>query len=301
VALKLAKSSLYFLSVPLFGFGLGLTTVYALDGTRSPANIAPAVGGVAPQSRGLKSVEEALQAFGDGSANLRASFVARQLGDIERARKLLEDAVRDGDVRAAWELGRMYADGDGVKQNQQLAFEYFGAIADSHADESTGTVQARFVANAFVRLGGYYLTGIPNSNVKPDVVRAYQTFDYAAKYFGDRDAQYHVGRMYLDAQGVHKDTKLATRWLSSAAGKGQYQAQAVFGALLFQGKYVPRDAARGLMWLKLARDAATPEETWITDQYTAAWEQATPDERTRALDLLKRWIEQSRSGRREHF
>jgi len=298
--LKLAQSSVYFLSVASFGLGLALTTAYALE-VRSSANSTPAIGGVAPQGRGVKSVEEALRAFGDGSVNLRASFVARQLGDIEAARKLLEGAARDGDILAAWELGRMYANGDGATQNHQLAFKYFSGIADSHADELPGTVQARFVANAFVRLGGYYLAGIPNSNIKPDVVRAYQVFDYAAKYFGDRDAQYHVGRMYLDGQGVRKDTKQAARWLSNAAGKGQYQAQAVFGGLLFKGEYVLRDAARGLMWLMLARDAATAEETWITDQYTSAWEQATPDERAQAEDLLKRWIEQSRSGRREHF
>jgi len=288
----------YFLSVASLGLGLALTTAYGLD-TRSPANSAPAVSGVAPQGRGLKSVEEALRAFGGGSVNLRASFAARQLGDIEAARKLLGSAARDGDVLAAWELGRMYANGDGVKQNDQLAFEYFGGIADSHADEMPGTVQARFVANAFVRLGGYYLRGIPDSNIKPDVVRAYRVFDYAAKYFGDRDAQYHVGRMYLDGQGVSKDTKQGIRWLALAADKRQYQAQAVFGALLFKGEYVLRDAARGLMWLMLARDAASLEETWITDQYARAWEQAIPDERTRALDLLKRWIEQSRGGRRD--
>jgi uncharacterized protein len=299
--LNLAKSSGYFLSVALFGLGFAATDAYALDGTRSPANVAPAVGGVAPQGRVLKSLEEALRGFGDGSPNLRASFAARQLGDIDAARKLLEGAARDGDVLAAWALGRMYADGDGVKQSHQLAFEYFGGIADSHADEPTGTVQARFVANAFVRLGGYYLTGISNSNIKPDAVRAYEMFNYAASYFGDRDAQYHLGRMYLDGQGVRKDAKQGIRWLSLAANKRQYQAQAVFGALLFKGEYVLRDAARGLMWLMLARDAATPEETWITDQFTAASEQATPDERRRALDLLKRWIEQSRSGRGEQF
>jgi uncharacterized protein len=55
------------------------------------------------------------------------------------------------------------------------------------------------------------------------------------------------------------------------------------------------------MWLMLAQDAATPEETWITDQFTAALEQATPDERRQALDLLKRWIERSRSGHGEQF
>jgi uncharacterized protein len=292
----LAKSSGYFLAVAVFGFGLGSTAVYALDGTRSPANIAPAVGGVTPQGRSRESVEEALREF-NGSVNLRASFVLRQLGDIEAARKLLEKAASDGDVLATWELGRMYADGDGVRQNHQLAFEYFGGIADSHADEPTGTVQARFVANAFVRLGGYYLTGVPSSNIKPDAVRAHDMFNYAASYYGDRDAQYHLGRMYLDGQGVSKDAKQGIRWLSLAANKEQYRAQAVFGALLFKGQYVLRDAARGLMWLILARNVASPEETWITDQYTAAWAQATPDERTRALDLLKRRIEQSRSGR----
>lgn len=298
--LNLAKSSGYFLSVALLGLGFGSTAAYALEGAKSPANSAPAVGGVAPKGRDRESVEEAFRAF-DGSVNLRASFVLRQLGDIEAARKLLEGAARNGEVGAAWELGRMYADGDGVKQNHQRAFEYFGSIADSHADEPTGTVQARFVANAFVRLGGYYLTGIPNSTIKPDAVRAHDLFNYAASYYGDRDAQYRLGRMYLDGQGVSKDTKQGIRWLSLAADKGQYQAQAVFGALLFKGQYVLRDAARGLMWLTLARNVATPEETWVTDQYTAAWGQATPDERTRALDLLRRRIEQSRSGGREQF
>ena len=276
------------LPVALFGFGLGLTSAYALDGTRSPANSAPAVGqGASPE---------------DGapySANLREWFRVRQLGDIGAALKLLEDAARDGDVRAAWQLGRMYADGDGVKQNSQLAFEYFRGIADSHADEPAGTAQARFVANAFVRLACYYLTGIPNSNIKPDAVRARDMLNYAASYFGDRDAQYRLGRMYLDGQGVDKDTKQGIRWLSLAADKGQYQAQAVFGALLFKGQYSARDAEGGLMYLILARDAATVEETWIRDLYAAASKQATPEEMIRALEHVKSWIERSRGGHRE--
>jgi uncharacterized protein len=284
----------YSLSVAVFGFGLGLTTAYALDGTRSPANTAPPPIGTAP-AIGRVAPQEGVQYSG----YLREWLRARQIGDFEAARKFLEDAARDGDVGAAWELGRMYADGDGVKQNHQLAFEYFLGIANSHADDVTGTAQARFVANAFVRLGSYYLAGIANSNIKPNAVRGRDMFNYAASYFGDPDAQYHLGRMYLDGQGVGKDTKQGIRWLSLAADKGQYQAQAVLGALLFKGQSVPRDGARGLMWLMLAQHAATPEETWITDQYAAAWDRATPDELSRAQDLVKRWIERSRSGRRE--
>jgi len=266
----------YFLSVALFGFGLGLTTAYSLDGTKSPADIAPAVGGAAPQG-----------ALVNHCSNLRSAFLARQAGGIEAALKSLEELARKGDVGAAWELGRIYADGDGVKQNDQRAFEYFRGLADSHADEETGTARALFIANAFVELGRYYLMGIPNY-IKPDAVHAYEMFNYAATYFGDPDAQYHLGRMYLDGQGVGKNTKQAVRWLFAAANKGQYQAQAVFGALLFKGQSVARDAPRGLMWLILARDAATPEETWITDLYDAASKQATADELEAATTMASR-------------
>jgi hypothetical protein len=262
----------YFLSVALFGFGL--TTAYSLDGTRSPGNIAQAVG--APQERLVS-----------GCPNLRSAFLSQGAGGIEAALKSLEELARNGDVGAAWELGRMYANGDGVKQNDQRAFEYFRGLADSHADEEPGTARALFIGNAFVELGRYYLAGIPNY-IKPDAVHAYEIFNYAATYFGDPDAQYHLGRMYLDGQGVGKNTKQAVRWLFAAANKGQYQAQAVFGALLFKGQSVARDAARGLMWLILARDAATLEETWIADLYDAASKQATADELQAASTLASR-------------
>jgi TPR repeat protein len=254
----------YFLSVAVFGFGLGLTTAYAFDGTRSPANIAPAVGRVPPQE-------------------------VPDSGNHEAVRMLLEDAARRGDVSATWKLGRMYADGDGVEQSDLRAFDYFRTLADSHADETPGVGPAVLVANAFVALGGYYLTGIPNSDVKPDPVHAYEMFNYAASYFWDPDARYRLGRMYLDGQGMAKDSKQGIRWLSLAADQGQYHAQAVLGALLFKGEYVPRDAVRGLMWLMLARDAASSEETWIADSYTAALKQATAKDLTGAVDLAALW------------
>jgi uncharacterized protein len=53
------------------------------------------------------------------------------------------------------------------------------------------------------------------------------------------------------------------------------------------------------MYLILARDAATPKETWIADLYNAAVKQATPDEQSVALVHVEHWIEQSRNERRE--
>jgi TPR repeat protein len=275
----------HILPIALFSLGLGLTTTaFAFDGTKSPDAL-PGMGvGIAPDTP-----------LAVDSPNLKAWFQKIQLGDFEGAIKALEDAARNGDVRAAWKLGRMYADGDGVKKDELRAFEYFRSIAEiQHVEDAVGTPQALFVAKALVALGEYYLNGIANTDVKPDLVQARQKFYYAANYFGDSKAQYHLGRMYLDGLGGAKDTKNAARWLHAAATKGQYEAQAVFGGMLFKGQSVQRDGAKGLMFLKLAVEAATPKELWIADQYNAAWKQATEDERGVALYHLEKWREQQR-------
>jgi uncharacterized protein len=181
----------------------------------------------------------------------------------------------------------MYANGDMVPQDDLQAFEYFSRIANSHADESPDTPQARFVANAFVALGRYYLDGIPNSPIVQDPERAREMFSYAASYFADPVAQYALARLYLRGNGAPFDPRLAARWLALAANKGQYEAQATLGDMLFKGDQIPRQAARGLMWLTLARDAAPPEDTWIANLYDTAIARATDEERNKALRLLE--------------
>jgi uncharacterized protein len=288
----------HILPVALFAAGLGLASAYAFDGTRTPGDIAPAVGEEALPRAGAgagalqvplpQGGPTSFEAFQSGTRALRA-------GDTKTGVSALEYAAANGLTVAQWKLGRMYADGDGVKQDDLRAFEYFRGVADAHAEETPGTPQARFVANAFVALGNYYLEGIPDTAVKADTERAREMFAYAASYFGDPDAQYRLGRMYLDGQGGLKEPKQAARWLSLAARKGQYQAQAVLGAMLFKGEYTTRQAARGLMWLTLARDGAPAQETWIGDLYAAAMKQATNEERAAAFVQLERWLK----GRRE--
>ena len=158
---------------------------------------------------------------------------------------------------AQWKLGRMYADGDGVIQDDLRAFEYFSRIANAHAEDSPSAPQAAIVANAFVALGRYYLNGIPNSKIKVDTERAREMFSYAASYFGNADAQYDLARLYLKTPDASRDDfRYGARWLGLAAQKGQHQAQAMLGQMLFTGDRLPPQRARGLMWLTLARDSA---------------------------------------------
>lgn len=203
--------------------------------------------------------------------------------------------AEEGHPIAQWRLGRMYANGDGVVQDDLRAFGYFSRIANAHAEDSPSAPQAAIVANAFVELGRYYLEGIPNSKIKRDAQRAREMFSYAASYFGNADAQYDLARLYLKGVGAPHDVKYGARWLGLAAQKGQHQAQAVLGEMLFKGDQLPRQAARGLMWLTLARDAAAPDETWIKDSYNRAIAKASEDDRAMALQMLEHWVQ----GRRD--
>jgi TPR repeat protein len=121
-------------------------------------------------------------------------------------------------------------------------------------------------------------------------------YAYAASYFGDPDAQYNLARMMLEPNGPYRNPRQAVRWLHAAANKGQAQAQALLGRTLFRGEIgMPRQAARGLMWLTLARSNASPSDAWIADLYDQAFKQANDDERALAGDMLMRWM----NGRRD--
>jgi TPR repeat protein len=256
-------------------------------GPADPPLDAPSAPAYAPSSAPATAITP-FEAFRSGAQMLRH-------GDKEKALRALEYAAQQGVVAAQWKLGRMYAEGDGVEQSDLRAFEYFSRIADMHADDPPGTPQARFVANAFVALGHYSMTGIPNSQVRVDIARARQMYYHAATYFGDPEAQYFFGRLLFDGSGIAKDPRRAAQWFYSAANKGQYKAQAMLGRMLFKGEPgVPRQAARGLMWLALAKSNA-PTEGWIGDLYESAFKQANEDERARAGEFLLQWM----NGRRD--
>ncbi len=253
---------------------------------------------VAGDGRGLV-IERAMAFDGTTSPNTAALSPTdglrggHPLDEKSKSLIALQYAAEQGHFAAQWKLGRMYADGDGVPRDDLRAFNYFSQIANAHPDESPGTPQGRLVASAFVALGHYYQTGIPNTKIAPDPNRAHDLYAYAATYFGDADAQYQLGRLYLD--GTPSDPHQAARWFQLAATKGQCRAQAVLGDMLFRGQVVPRQAARGLMWLTLSKDCAGPDEAWVKPLYDNAFTRASDDERTMALVYLEEWLK----GRRD--
>jgi len=222
---------------------------------------------------------------------VRAATEALKSGQKTRAVTALQYAAEHGQGVALWQLGRMYAEGDGVPRDDARAFEYFQKFADTHADDPPAIPRSRFVANAFVSLGHYYLDGIPNTSVSANPEAARRMFSHAASYFGDPEAQYQLAMLYVKGTGVGRDAKRAVPWLSLAANKGHYKSQAMLGRILFKGEHGSRQAASGLMWLTIACDGPGAKVPWIAELREAAFKQASDDERAMALIMLERWVE----------
>lgn len=203
------------------------------------------------------------------------------------ALKALEAAANDGQPIALWRLGTMYESGDGVKKDDGRAFAYFSRIADENANTPPRSLEADIVAQSFVKVGEYYREGLPDAGIPKDSARSVALLMHAATYFADAEAQYEIGRIYLNGDSLGKSKLQAARWLSLAARKGHIGAQARLGDLLFNGddQSLPAQPIEGLMWLTIAHDraAGSDDAGWVDELLNNAMSLATPDQRTSAL------------------
>ena len=69
---------------------------------------------------------------------------------------------------------------------------------------------------------------------------------------GNAIAQFFLGVMYCDGQGVPQDYKKAVKWYRLAAEKGYSSAQTSLGTLYDQGRGVPQDYKEAVKWYRRA-------------------------------------------------
>jgi uncharacterized protein len=245
---------------------LGLTPALAFDGTTSNPS------------------EKIPKNFTDPRTALQAGVDDLKKGNPDASVAALTYAAESGEAIARWKLGEMYADGQGVPRDDVKAYHYFNQLVEDYDEDQPDRRNLSAISNAFVAVGVYCLTGIPNSDVRPDPQRAHELFQYAATIFGDPNAQYNLAHMYaVGTGGVAKDSTTAIRWLAVAAQKGHAPSEALLGHMLFTGDGVAHQRARGLMWLEFAKDRAPdPEASWIRDLYQRDYESSSEDERQAA-------------------
>jgi hypothetical protein len=93
-----------------------------------------------------------------------------------------------------------------------------------------------------------------------DAVAAHKRQDYATAFAlmrpladqGVAKAQYDLGFMYAEGQGVAQDYAEAARWYRLAADQGHVTAQFNLGVMYAEGRGVAQDYVQAHMWFYLA-------------------------------------------------
>ncbi len=125
-------------------------------------------------------------------------------------------------------------------------------------------------------------------------IQAMERGDYAAVFNefrplaerGNPAAQFNLGVMYANGQGVARDDAEAARWFHKAAEQGYANAQRNLGVIYILGRGVPQDYVRGYLWSDLSaaqgdRDSALLRDTMMKEM--------TPEQIAEAQQMAKAW------------
>jgi TPR repeat protein len=96
-----------------------------------------------------------------------------------------------------------------------------------------------------------------------------QDYKEAAKWYrlaaeqGNASAQSNLGVIYRNGQGVLQNYQEAAKWIRLSAEQGNASAQSNLGAMYNNGQGVPQDFVRAHMWLNIANANADSEKQKI--------------------------------------
>ena len=79
-------------------------------------------------------------------------------------------------------------------------------------------------------------------------------------------AQYNLGVMYANGQGVAKDESTAAEWYRKAAEQGDAEAQFNIGLMFVNGKGVPQSFSEALRWFRKAEAQGIEQATAAIQQ-----------------------------------
>ena len=125
-------------------------------------------------------------------------------------------------------------------------------------------------------------------------VDAYLRGDYATALHewrplaeqGNARAQYYLGMLYSNGQGVPKDYVQARQWYEKSAVQGEAKAQYSLGALYSNGDGVPQDFVQAHKWNSLAGANGNKNAAMRRD---ALAKRMTPAQINKAQQLAREW------------
>jgi TPR repeat protein len=205
------------------------------------------------------------------AATILTLFTTSSLSaDIKALRKQAEA----GDAEAQFNIGSMYENGSGVKQDYAEAAKWYRKAAER------GEARAQ------------YNLGIMNQNgwgVPQDYTEAVKWYRKAAMQ-GAASAQYNLGFMYLNGQGVPQNYAEAAKWYRKAAEQGDVDAARILGLAYYLGRWVPQDFVQSYFWFSLAASRASGDEhKQASDAKDQVAKTLTPEKLKEAQRMVREW------------
>lgn len=142
-----------------------------------------------------------------------------------------------GDVKAQFEIARMFETGDGTKVDMQKAVNWYMKAADQ------GYGDAQY------QIAWMYANGI---GLRQDYAAAAKWYRLASTFHNHTDAQFRLGELYFNGRGVEHDYGKAIQYYTQAASKGHAAAQYLLGSMYQEGWGVKRDLIIAYMWMKMS-------------------------------------------------
>lgn len=173
------------------------------------------------------------------AASLEEAKTAVDAGKFAQAAAIYRELAAAGDAKAQYNLGLMYARGDGVAENPQEAVKWYRLSAEQ------GFAEAQYA------LGVIYFSR--DAGVPMDYDEAIKWYRQAAEQ-GHVRSQLNLGIVYLRGDVVPQDIPQALTWFSLAAAQGDSDAQFNLGNMYLEGEGVPASMVNGYMWIWLAAE-----------------------------------------------
>lgn len=168
-------------------------------------------------------------------------------GDFVFVREGLQRlATEDGSALAQYRYGRVLLEGRGGPQDSAAAIGWLEkAVAQNSAEAAT-------------LLGQVFLS----RGAARNPARAATLFAAAAAR-GDTQAQYFLGLLHLEGDGVAADPVAAFNWFLAAAETGNRNAQYELSKAYARGRGTEQNAAQALRWLEEAAGAGLPDAQYF--------------------------------------
>ena len=197
--------------------------------------------------------------YGEGASFSSSGHNANKDGtiqpNIDDILEFLDVRERQGDMHAAFNLGRHYYEGSRYrKRNFKMARNQFMKVArvywgkDGKVNPKAPKGIDKIAAKAAAHIGRMFLRGEGME----------QSFDKAATWFrrgianGDALCQHHMGLMYRDGLGVPKDSVKAAMYFKAASEQDHSGSQSALGAMFLDqgdvetaGRYFELSARNG--------------------------------------------------------